>query len=103
MNIQILRQRTEEEHCGAEGALPLMRPDLDSTTYVEFLGKWYGVIAAWEEQASLSAPMWLQPRLMTGSRRSLLTLDLAWFGVMEPQKRVTLPRIGDVPSVLGAM
>jgi heme oxygenase len=103
LNLQILKQETEEEHRGAEGALPLMQKNLDQSTYVDCLGKWYGVIAAWEEQASLSAPAWLQPLLISRSRRSLLALDLAWFGVLAPQERVTLPPLADLPSLLGAM
>ena len=103
LNMQTLRQQTEEEHRGAEAALPLMQSDLDQAAYVDCLRRWYGVIAAWEEQACLSAPVWLQPLLIARSRRPLLALDLAWFGVQAPQVRVTLPPLRDLPSLLGAM
>ena len=103
MDIQTLRQQTEADHRSAEESLPLMQPNLDRATYVDCLGKWYGVIAAWEEQASSFAPDWLLPLLLTRSRRPLLALDLAWFGVLAPLGRSALPSLRDLPSLLGAM
>jgi heme oxygenase len=103
LDIQTLKQQTEADHRSAEEELPLMQPNLNIATYVDCLSKWHGVIAAWEEQASSFAPDWLLPFLIARRRRPLLALDLKWFGVVASHERRTLPGIGDLPSLLGAM
>jgi len=103
LNIQTLRQETEADHHAAEESLPLMRPDLDTATYVHCLRTLYRVVAAWEEQAPSFAPDWLRTLLVARGRRSFLDRDLAWFGVPEIRARAVLPAMGDLPALLGAM
>lgn len=104
LDIQRLRQETEADHRNVEGAVPLMRQDLNADEYVRCLQRIYGVVVAWEERAAEVAPEWLQPALLARQRRSLLELDLAWFGLSErDDERPALPEMNDVSSLLGTM
>jgi heme oxygenase (biliverdin-IX-beta and delta-forming) len=103
LNIQTLRQQTEADHHAAEDALPLMKADLNTAGYVQCLGKLYGVVAAWEEQAPALSPNWLRAFIVARTRKPLLDRDLSWFHIPAPQERATLPFITDLPSLLGAM
>ena len=103
LNMNTLKQQTEEEHRAAERGLPLMRPGLDSTDYAHCLKRLYGVVAAWEELAPVLAPAWLRALLIPRQRRTFLDHDLAWFGITAPHGRAPLPALQDLPSLLGAM
>jgi heme oxygenase len=73
-------------------------------TYVSYLLKLYGMIAAWEEWAASNAPLWIQPLLAVRRRGVLLRLDLAWFGADASRNaRPTLPEMTDPAGVLGGM
>ena len=104
MDIQRLRQETQTDHQGVEGAVPLMHEGLTTEQYVRVLKQIYGVVAAWEERAAETGPQWLQPALFARRRARLLESDLAWFGVTErDESRPTLPEMNDLPGLLGAM
>jgi heme oxygenase len=103
LDIQRLKRETEAEHRATEDALPLMRADLDKSQYLQCLQQMYGVVAAWEERAFEVAPEWMRPILAARQRKHLLELDLAWFGAKKNHLRPTLPKMNDLPSLLGTM
>lgn len=104
MDIQRLRFETAVDHLAVEGALPLMNVGLDRAQYAACLGRIYGVVAAWEEQAAAVAPGWMRAMLVARQRAGLLRLDLAWFGeTRRDYGRPSLPEMNDLPSVFGSM
>jgi heme oxygenase len=103
LDMQRLRQETEADHRNVEGAVPLMHQGLNIAEYVQCLQRIYGVVAAWEERAAEIAPEWLQPAVLARQRRSLLELDLTWFGAEKDDRRPTLPEMNNLPSLFGTM
>jgi heme oxygenase len=87
-----------------ERSVPLMDEELDTDTYLSYLLKLHGIIAAWEEWAAPNAPAWIQPLLVARQRGQLLLLDLTWFGAeASGEARPALPKMSDAASLLGAM
>ena len=103
MDISRLRHETAGDHEVVEGLMPLMQQELGANEYIACLGRMYGVVAAWEEQAYREAPGWLRENLAERKRLGLLDSDLAYFGHAPSEARATVPAIEDVPSLLGAM
>jgi heme oxygenase (biliverdin-IX-beta and delta-forming) len=104
LDIQRLKWETEAEHRAVEGTLPLMHEELDTAQYVGCLRRMYGIVTAWEERAVEVAPEWMRTMLVSRQRRSLLELDLAWFGVTErDDQRPALPKMNALPGLLGTM
>ena len=104
MDLQQLRRETLPDHNAVEQSVPLMDEELDVDTYVSYLLRLHGIIAAWEEWATANAPAWIQPLLAVRRRGQLLMLDLMWFGVdTSGEARPTLPEMRDTASLLGAM
>ena len=104
MNLEQLRRETLLDHNAVEKSVPLMDEELDVDTYVSYLLKLRGIIAAWEEWAAPNAPAWIQPLLAARRRGQLLMLDLRWFGVdTSGEARPKLPEMRDTASLLGAM
>ena len=104
MDLQQLRRETLPDHNAVEQSVPLMDEELDVDTYVSYLLRLHGIIAAWEEWAAANAPAWIQPLLAVRRRGQLLMLDLMWFGVdTSGEARPTLPEMRDTASLLGAM
>ena len=91
------------DHEAVEGVMPFMDQDLSLTVYVRTLKRLYGIVAAWEEQASRSAPEWLQPTLAARARSGMLASDLAVFGETPSSDRASLPPFAEIDSLLGAM
>ena len=103
MNISGLRQATVKDHEAVEDLMPLMQMDLRTEDYVRYLGRMFGIVAAWEEQAHRTAPDWLCAILAKRERRGLLASDLACFGQTPSADRSRLPPFKDLYSLLGAM
>jgi heme oxygenase len=104
LEIEKLRRATAADHRAVEDTVSLMHEGLMSTEYVLCLQRIYGIVAAWEDHAANNAPEWMQPTVVARQRKSLLELDLAWFGVLEKDDmRPTLPKTDDTPSFLGSM
>ena len=81
-----------------------MHQGLNAAQYVECLRQIYGVVAAWEERAAEVAPLWIRPALIARQRKSLLELDLSWFGVTQKNhSRPMLPEMKDSSSFFGTM
>jgi heme oxygenase len=104
MDLEQLRRETLAEHNAVEQSVPLMDGKLDADTYVSYLLKLHGMIAAWEELAPPSAPAWIRPLLAARKRGQLLILDLTWFGAdASGEARPRLPEMRDAAGLLGAM
>jgi heme oxygenase (biliverdin-IX-beta and delta-forming) len=104
MDLEQLRRETLPDHNAVEQSVPLMNEELDVGTYVSYLLKLHGMIAAWEEWAARNAPVWIQPLLAARQRGQLLMLDLTWFGAAScGEARPTLPAMTDAAGLLGAM
>jgi heme oxygenase len=104
MDLEQLRRETLPDHHAVERSVPLMDEELDADTYLSYLLKLHGIIAAWEESAAPNAPSWIQPLLAARRRGQLLMLDLAWFGAdASGEARPALPEMSDAASLLGAM
>jgi heme oxygenase (biliverdin-IX-beta and delta-forming) len=104
MNLEQLRRETLLDHNAVEKSVPLMDEELDVDTYVSYLLKLRGIIAAWEEWATPNAPAWIQPLLAARLRGQLLTVDLTWFGAdASGEARPALPEMKGVAGLLGAM
>jgi heme oxygenase len=104
MDLEQLRRETLPDHDAVERSVPLMDEELSADTYLSYLLKLHGIIAAWEESAASNAPSWIQPLLAVRRRRQLLMLDLAWFGAdASGEARPALPEMRDAASLLGAM
>src|SRR5580698_4943597 len=104
MDLEQLQRETLPDHNAVERSVPLMDEALDADTYLSYLLKLHGIIAAWEEWAVRNAPSWVQPLLAARQRGQLLTLDLTWFGAdASGEARPRLPEMRDTASLLGAM
>jgi heme oxygenase len=104
LDIQRLRRETENDHRAVEDTFPLMHEDLTVTQYIGCLLQMYGMVSAWEDRSLEVAPRWMQPELMARKRKSMLELDLAWFGVKNTDDlRPVLPEMKNLASFLGAM
>jgi len=71
MDLEQLRRETLPDHNAVERSVPLMDEGLDADTYLSYLLKIHGIIAAWEESAAPNAPSWIQP-LLAARRRGQL-------------------------------
>ena len=81
-----------------------MHKGLNAAQYVACLQRMYGIVAAWEERAAEVAPEWMRDTLAARRRTDLLKRDLAWFGeTVQDDSRPRLPRMNDLPALLGAM
>jgi heme oxygenase (biliverdin-IX-beta and delta-forming) len=104
LDIQRLRRETEDDHRAVEEMFPLMHEDLNVTQYTDCLLQMYGMVSAWEECSHEAAPGWMQPELVARRRKSMLELDLAWFGVKNTDELLpVMPEMKDLNSLLGAM
>lgn len=104
LDIQKLKQETQDDHRAVEGTLALMHEDLNVTQYIGCLLQMYGMVSAWEEESLKVAPGWIRPQLMARKRKNMLERDLAWFGAeSRDDLRPVLPEMKDQPSLLGAM
>jgi heme oxygenase len=103
LDILRLRRETSEDHQAVERLIPLMHQGLNAGEYVHCLKRLYGVVAAWEEQAALTAPEWLRKALAARERRNMLDSDLACFGHIPSEARSMLPPIDNLGSLVGAM
>jgi heme oxygenase (biliverdin-IX-beta and delta-forming) len=104
LDIQRLKQQTENEHRAVEAAFPLMHEELNVTQYIGCLLQMYGMVSAWEEESLKVAPDWIRPQLVARKRKNMLERDLAWFGAESRDTvRPVLPEMKDQPSLLGAM
>jgi heme oxygenase (biliverdin-IX-beta and delta-forming) len=56
LDIQRLKQETENDHRAVEATFPLMYEELNVTQYIRCLLQIYGMVSAWEEQSFEVAP-----------------------------------------------
>jgi heme oxygenase (biliverdin-IX-beta and delta-forming) len=104
LDIQRLKQETENDHRAVEATFPFMNEGLNVAQYIGCLLQIYGMVSAWEEQSLEVAPAWIRTQLMVRKRKNMLEHDLTWFGVeSRDDVRPVLPEIKDQPSLLGAM
>jgi heme oxygenase len=104
LDLDRLRLETAVDHVAVEAGMPLMVEDLDRESYVRCLRQAHGLVAAWEEWSSGSAPDWMHSLLENRQRQGLLERDLAWFGVVQlDTARPAMPETKDDASLLGSM
>ncbi len=105
MDLQQLRSETAADHERVESLVPLMAADLDQSTYVTALCRFYGFVKGWENWADTVAPSDLKPHLAERQRSVLLQSDLQHFHEAPPARLFTPDR--DFPqnraAFLGSM
>jgi heme oxygenase len=104
MKIDELRRATTIDHKRVETAFPLMSPQADRSTYIQYLKAFHGFIAAWEEELLRMAPEGLRD-LISGRRRlAMVEADLAWHGVTpDSSQQLAMPSLNTKARLLGAM
>ena len=101
MDLIRLREQTAGEHAQTEDTVPLMSPALTREQYRSALGRFYGVVSAWDRWVDANAPPDLLP-LLTGRRRATLLLhDLQSMGSPSPEESRSGNRM-ETPAVAGA-